>query len=136
MGYICANRYGIIKVKNKFLEGKMSIKKASILITLAVLERESEYGRPISQVEIARLLTDAGIPCDRKTVGRDIAVLRKIGYSVKRTSRGFYMEQKGFTLDEIKFVINCVENSEASGIDKEDLKERLNKTLHHSYVRG
>ena len=37
----------------------MTIKKASIIFTLAILETESEYSNPISQSKIAQMLTEA-----------------------------------------------------------------------------
>ena len=102
----------------------MTIKKASIIFTLAILEAESEYSNPISQSKIAQMLTEADIPCDRKTVGRDIKTLQKIGYPVKRTSKGFYLQRKIYTLEEVSFVVKCIENSDNTEIDKTDLIQR------------
>jgi biotin operon repressor len=118
----------------KIQEGKMTIKKASIIFTLAILEAESEYSNPISQSKIAQMLTEAGIPCDRKTVGRDMKTLQKIGYPVKRTSKGFYLQRKIYTLEEVSFVAKCIENSDNTKIDKTDLIQRLKKTMGHAYA--
>lgn len=111
----------------------MSKKKASIIFVLAVLEAEAEYRHPMSQGKIAELLTLIGIPCDRKTVGRDIKVLQSVGYPIRRTSKGFYIEKKIYTLDEVRFVAKCIRNSNDTGINKEDLVLRLKKTMGHAY---
>ena len=46
------------------------------------------------------------------------------------------MDQKVYTLDELRFVAECIENSnsENTEIDKDNLVQRLKKTMGHAYA--
>ena len=59
----------------------MPSKKYLILLILKILENESDESHPLTQSQIARLLSEV-FPCDRKTVCRNIAFLKKIGYPI------------------------------------------------------
>ena len=71
----------------------MPSKKYLILLILKILENESDESHPLTQSQIARLLSEV-FPCDRKTVCRNIAFLKKIGYPIIKTSKGFYLKGK------------------------------------------
>ncbi len=65
-------------------------KKVIILYVLDILKKYSAEEHPISQEAIANYLNDIGIPCDRKTVGRNIGYLTDYGYKiVKVSNKGF-----------------------------------------------
>ena len=108
-------------------------KKCSIVIVLAILEAESEYSNPLPQTELAKIVTDSGCPCDRKTVGRDIKALQEMGYPIKKTNRGYYMERKVITASEARLVCACVESADADVIDKKEFLPRLRFALNHKY---
>ena len=59
----------------------MQPKKYLILLILKILESESDETHPLTQSQIARDLSEI-FPCDRKTVCRNIAFLKKIGYPI------------------------------------------------------
>ena len=81
----------------------MEKKKHLILLVLKLLETETDANHPMTQTEIAKTISEV-YPCDRKTVGRNIQILREIGYSIVKTSTGFYLDKKAFTVDELEFV--------------------------------
>ena len=80
----------------------MQSKKQLILWVLNILDNESDAQHPLTQTEIARILSDV-YPCDRKTVCRNIGFLRKMGYPIRKTAKGFYMDSV-FAKEELDFV--------------------------------
>ena len=62
-------------------------RKCSIVITFLLLETESEARKPLSQSFLADFANDVGCPCDRKTIGRHLALLqnliREVWYTAK-----------------------------------------------------
>ena len=111
----------------------MQSKKQLILWTLNILNRESDENHPITQTRVAEIISEV-YPCDRKTVCRNIRFLREMGYPVKKTGKGFYMEKKLFSLEEINFVEAAISAAENNvGVDKEDVKRRVVDILTKSF---
>ena len=104
----------------------MEKKKHLILLVLKLLETETDASHPITQTEIAKTIS-AVYPCDRKTVGRNIQFLKEMGYSIVKTSTGFYLENKQFTVDEMKFVKTAILN--ADGMSSENKEALANKII-------
>ena len=103
----------------------MSEKKYLIILVLKLLENESDVEHPMTQCEIARIISRV-YPCDRKTVGRNIQSLIKIGYPIVKTSKGYYLDKKSFTLEEQDFIINAVKTCSGKTEDeKENIVARL-----------
>lgn len=105
------------------------MKKQNILLVLKILETESDKKHPMTQTQIADIISGK-YPCDRKTVGRNIRFLIDIGYPIIKTTRGFYMGNREFTIEEralILAAINCY--SEASEQQKENITDRLTFVL-------
>ena len=84
------------------------------------LENESDASHPITQTEIAKTI-NAVYSCERKTVGRNIGFLKEIGYPIVKTSKGFYLNQKPFSIEEVKFIINAINSS----VEKNEEKKRI-----------
>lgn len=89
----------------------MQSKKQLILQVLNILDNESSEKTPLTQTEIAKIISDA-FPCDRKTVCRNIKFLKEMGYPIRKTPKGFYMDNKVFSADEIYYVKNAIIASE------------------------
>ena len=103
----------------------MEKKKQLILLVLKILETESDANHPLTQTEIAKTISDV-YPCDRKTVGRNIKYLCEMGYPIIKTGKGFYMDRKAFSVDEIEFIISAVMNSKGKRIDeKKELTDKI-----------
>lgn len=104
-------------------------KKYLIILILKILETNTDREQPLTQIKIAQQVSEV-YPCDRKTVGRNIAFLREIGYPIVKTPRGFYMSGKQFTVEETQFIMQAVR--EATGKSEEEkaqLLTRLEKLL-------
>ncbi len=108
---------------------KKSNKKQLILWILNLLNTESDENHPITQTQIAKVISYV-YPCDRKTVCRNIKFLQEMGYPIKKTRKGFYMERKCFSVEEVNFVKAAI--MEATGkeeAEKTVLAEKVSKLL-------
>lgn len=111
----------------------MKDKKQIILFVLKILENESDKKHPLTQTAIANIISGV-MSCDRKTVGRNIKFLIGAGYPIVKTSKGFYLENKRFSVEEKDFIIRCVMNSdERSQPEKESLVRRIEYVLGKIY---
>lgn len=125
---------------DSFMDSGMAIptypKRLGILATALILQTYSDETRLFTQNMLVGWLADFGIACDRKTVGRNIAFLREIGYPIVKTPRGFYMSGKQFTVEETQFIMQAVR--EATGKSEEgkaQLLTRLEKLICKIYRR-
>lgn len=113
----------------------MQSKKQLILWVLNVLNNESDENTPITQTKITDIIS-AMYPCDRKTVSRNIKFLQEMGYPIKKTSKGFYMERRVFSVEEINFIKAAI--MESTGKDENEkvaLAEKVSETLSKMYRR-
>ena len=110
-------------------EEQKNMKKQNILLVLKMLETESDKTHPMTQTEIADIIS-AKYPCDRKTVGRNIKFLIGMGYPIVKTPRGFYLDKRLFTVDERKHILAAIQDSAAiPEKQKEDIVSRLSIVL-------
>jgi len=73
---------------------KQIAKKTIILYVLKMIEKGSCKERPITFTNIAKVLKNLGIPCDRKTVGRNVEYLIEFGYPIiKLPGAGCYIDE-------------------------------------------
>ena len=111
----------------------MEKKKHLILLVLKLLETETDANHPITQTEIAKTISEV-YPCDRKTVGRNIKDLKNLGYPIVKTTKGFYMDNKIFTVAEIDFVTNAIVAATGmSDEEKEVLANNVKNVLSRKY---
>lgn len=107
----------------------MERKKYLILLILKILESNTDERHPMRLKEIESMISDS-MPCDRKTVGRNVKFLKEVGYPIEKTSKGYYVKQKRFTLDEVDFIKTAVKTADdRAGIDKDKLSEKLASVL-------
>lgn len=114
----------------------MPAKKQMILWVLNILNHESDESRPITQTKIANIIS-AVYPCDRKTVCRNIKFLQEMGYPIKKTTKGFYIAGKVFSVDEVAFVeasIRAADNK--SDEEKNEIAEKVVSVLSKMIKRG
>ena len=70
-------------------------KKIIIIHILRILYCYTSKEHPVTQTHIATYLNDIDIPCDRKTVGRNLKYLKEAGVPVclnKGKLRGYYYD--------------------------------------------
>ena len=78
----------------------------------------------------------SAMPCDRKTVGRNINALIGMGYPIVKTRAGCYLKGKKFDRDEISFILGAVRGESLPELPqekREDMAERLLPVLTHIY---
>ena len=72
-------------------------KKTVILYVFKVLYCYTSREHTVTQTQITTCLNDLGIPCDRKTIGRNIGYLIGAGFPVRRVEGkipGYYYDRK------------------------------------------
>ena len=80
-------------------------KKVIIVYILNVLRLTTKQ-RPINQTVICDYLNEIGIPCDRKTVGRNVEYLKEMGYPIVKVSGvGMYFDHENFAADKRNFIL-------------------------------
>ena len=80
---------------------KAIAKKTIIIYILNVLKRYSSEEYPVSQTAVCNYLNDIDVPCERKTVGRNIRYLIEYGYPIKKVyGKGYYLDKN--KMEELK----------------------------------
>jgi len=107
----------------------METKKFLIVLILRILETDSSKENPYTQVRIANEISKT-YPCDRKTVGRNIKFLMQLQFPIVKTKKGFYMDGKTFSLDEIDFVRTAIMGTDGkTAEEKEELIKKLSTLM-------
>ncbi len=95
--------------------GNTGAQKIKLLYLWEILSRESDEENPILTHEILALLQEARIPCDRRTLTRDIADLNKWGFEVMTVhcghEKGYYVADRKFSVPELRILIDAVQGS-------------------------
>lgn len=111
-------------------------KKLALLRVLEILETYSDSEHPLKQEDILNLLSkDFGIELERKTIGRNIALLKEAGYEIESTKQGCYLVERRFEDSELRLLIDGVLASKY--ITANHSKELINKLcgLSNKYFR-
>ena len=88
------------------MEHKKIAKKVVILYVLNIIKLYSSEEHPVSQTAICNYLNDIHVPCDRKTVGRNIGYLQTFGYPIKKINgKGFYLDKDEMKQQERNLII-------------------------------
>ena len=88
------------------MEQKRIAKKTIILYVLNIIKAYASEEYPVSQTAICNFLNDIGVPCDRKTVGRNVEYLREFGYPIKKIEgKGYCLDQELMRNDERKWLV-------------------------------
>ena len=88
------------------MKSKVIAKKTIILYVLNVLKKLSSQEFPVSQTALCNYLNDIDVPCERKTVGRNIEYLIAFGYPIKKVyGKGYWLDKKELSTLENKFIL-------------------------------
>ncbi len=105
-------------------------KKITILYVLKILKDGSNKYNPISQSVITKTINLIGIPCDRKTISRDIDCLIDYGYDiVKLKGGGCYLNTVDFTKDDVENLIDGVKTLNLTVPQKSELIKKVKKLI-------
>lgn len=102
--------------------------KLKILYLLKDLLENSDENHPIDAEELMLYLHNRGIDCERKSIYRDIAILKEFGYDILKTKTpksGYYIGVRDFELAEVRLLCDAV--SAANFISKKKTKQLLGK---------
>ena len=81
-------------------------KKVIIIYVLNVIKAYSSPESPVSQTAICNYLNEIDVPCDRKTVGRNIKYLCEFGYPIQKVrGKGYYLSAEDIEKSKNKLVI-------------------------------
>ncbi len=98
--------------------------KIKLLQLNEMLRQESDPEHPLRTVVICDKLKTFGISCDRRTLSKDIKVLREFGFDIKEKmighEKGYYVDQRGFSVAELKIMIDAIQAASFVTKDKTD----------------
>lgn len=87
--------------------------KIKLLKLMELLRQETDEAHPITTSEICRRLGDMGISCERRTVGKDMKVLREQGFEIMSELKGhensYWIADRSFELPELKILMDAVQ---------------------------
>ena len=92
-----------------------NIRKVKLLKLLELLRQNTDEEHPMSTAQIATTLSEMGIPFDRRTISQDIITLNELGYEIMSVMKGhdkcYYIEDRSFSIPELKILIDAVHAS-------------------------
>ena len=92
-----------------------NFRKVKLLKLLEMLQLGSDEQHPLTTSHITARLEQMGIPCDRRTLAQDIALLTELDYEIMTTTvgheKGYYVEDRNFSIPELKILIDAVHAS-------------------------
>ena len=104
-------------------------RKIKLLKLLELLRSDSDEQNPMTTSHLCGRLEEMGIVCDRRTLSKDIALLNEHGYEIMDTTvgheKGYYIEDRGFSVPELKILIDAVQAS--AFITEKKTKELVEK---------
>ena len=87
--------------------------KIKLLKLMELLRQETDENHPITTSEICRRLGEMGISCERRTVGKDMKVLREQGFEIMSELKGhensYWIADRSFELPELKILMDAVQ---------------------------
>ena len=88
------------------MNGKRIAPKTIVLYILNIIKLYSTEEYPVSQTAICNYLNEIGVPCDRKTVGRNVMYLQEFGYPIVHIPvKGYYLDQEAMKTVRKKWII-------------------------------
>lgn len=101
-----------------------NFRKVKLLKLLEMLQQNSDEQHPMSTSSIIARLEQMGIPCDRRTLAQDIATLSDLDYEIMTSTVGhekaYYVEDRNFSIPELKILIDAVHASSFITAKKSD----------------
>ena len=89
--------------------GTAESKKLALLRTLQILQQYSDADHVLTQDDIVRYLhTDYGITVERKSVGRNLSLLKEAGVGIESGRFGSYLCERPFEDSELRLLIDSV----------------------------
>ena len=103
--------------------------KLKILYLMRLLQKETDASHPLNAEQLcAEMNKQYGIPYERKTIYKDIELLKTYGVrigQIKGRTFGYFVEERDFSLPELKLLVDAVQSSKF--ITKEKSEELIHK---------
>ncbi|MCD8123072.1 MAG: WYL domain-containing protein [Clostridiales bacterium] len=103
--------------------------KIKLVKLVELLRQESDEQHPLTTNQICDYMIRNDIPCDRRVVSHDVALLNEMGIEVLETwvvkSKAYYVEDRSFSVPELKILIDAVQA--ASFITDKKSEELIDK---------
>lgn len=127
---ICYNNiYKIGKYSSEAVYVTDNCQKIKLLKLLELLTQETDEDHPMRTNEICERLENMGISCERRTLANDIKTLNEYGYEIMSCrvgkGKGYYVEDRSFSIPELKVLIDAVQGS--NPITEKKTDELINK---------
>lgn len=112
-------------------------KKLALLRILEIYQKYSDCEHILTYDDIARrLLQEYGIEIERKAIGRNVSLLREVGYDIVLSRYGSYLSDRSFNDSELRLLIDGVLSSKYIGeTHSHQLIEKL-CALSNAYFRS
>lgn len=86
--------------------------KIKLLKLYELLKQETDESHAMTTAQIGQRLADLGIPVDRRTLSKDIALLNQYGYEILDEmighEKGYYVIDRAFSVPELKVMMDAV----------------------------
>ncbi|MBQ1334025.1 MAG: WYL domain-containing protein [Clostridia bacterium] len=87
-------------------------KKLALIRILQIFQKHSDCDHPLTHEDIAGYLDrEYGITLERKSIGRNISLLKEAGFEIESRRAGSYLEAREFTDAELRILIDGVLSS-------------------------
>ena len=90
-------------------------RKVKLLKLLELLRQHTDEQNPMTTAQICAAMEGMGIPCDRRIITQDVVALNELDYEILSTMIGhekaYYVEDRSFSLPELKILIDAVHAS-------------------------
>lgn len=109
--------------------GKDNYQKIKLLKLYELLKQETDEEHSMTTMEICHRLEEMDIPCERRTLRKDISVLNQYGYEIMEEMKGhekaYYVSDRSFSVPELKVMMDAVHS--ASFITEKKSDELITK---------
>ena len=103
--------------------------KLKLLVLADIFEKQTDEEHTLTANELCDKLQNAGIPAERKSIYKDIDVLREFGYdiikSTAKTNTGYFLGERKFQEAEIRLISDAIQA--ANFISPNQTAELVNK---------
>ena len=90
-------------------------RKVKLIKLLELLRQNTDMQHPMTNSQVCAAMDEIGIPCDRRIISQDVTALNELGYEIMVTMIGhekaYYVEDRNFSLPELKILIDAVHAS-------------------------
>lgn len=87
--------------------------KIKLLMLMELLRSETDEKHPMKTNEICSRLGEMNISCERRTLGKDIALLREYGFEImselKNHQNAYWIADRSFSAPELRILIDAVQ---------------------------